>query len=82
MGELLGSQSHRPGDRSPLGLKRPERALPGPRRGGREIEPADLILDVTHHPERPELSVGADLSRAGIVVPSAGVPAQQAGVPF
>ena len=27
-----------------------------------EIEPADLMLDPPYHPDRPELSVGADLS--------------------
>ena len=31
-----------------------------------DVEPADLILDQAYHPDRPELAVGADLSRQGI----------------
>jgi serine/threonine-protein kinase len=31
------------------------------------IEPADLMLDPSYHPDRPRLTVGADLGRQGIV---------------
>ena len=34
-------------------------------RGGQVVEPADLVLDPGYHPDRPELNVGADLSRLG-----------------
>jgi eukaryotic-like serine/threonine-protein kinase len=52
------------------------------RRTGQEIEPADLMLDPTYHPDRPEMSVGADLSRIGVVPMAA--PTQRRGttVPF
>jgi eukaryotic-like serine/threonine-protein kinase len=55
-------------------------------RPGQEIGLADLILDAAHHPDRPELSVGADAARLGIV-PAAAVPArtpvrQGSTVPF
>ncbi len=30
------------------------------------VEPSDLILDQAYHPDRPELTVGADLRRQGI----------------
>jgi eukaryotic-like serine/threonine-protein kinase len=59
------------------------------RRSGQEIEPADLILDPLYHPDRPELSVGADLSRTGSIPmaaparPGLTVPApQRSTVPF
>ncbi len=53
---------------------------------GQEIGPGDLTLDPAWHPDRPALSVGADLSRAG-KVPMAAAPApapvgQRSTVPF
>jgi serine/threonine-protein kinase len=35
-------------------------------RAGQAVEPSHLILDPSYHPDRPELAVGADLSRQGI----------------
>ena len=32
-------------------------------RSGQAVEPSDLILDTSYHPDRPTLNVGADLSR-------------------
>jgi serine/threonine-protein kinase len=45
-------------------------------RAGQEIEPADLVLDPNYHPDRPTLSVGADLSRL-VTVPRPAAPARQ-----
>jgi serine/threonine protein kinase len=50
-------------------------------RSGQEIVPADLVLDPSHHPDRPELSVGADLSRSGRV-PAAAAGRQEAATPY
>ncbi len=51
------------------------------RRAGQDLEPADLILDPTYHPDRAEMSVGADLSRAGTIPMAApGPPIQAPGV--
>jgi hypothetical protein len=51
------------------------------RRTAQELEPADLMLDPAYHPDRPELSVGADLSRIG-VVPMAVPEWRGSAVPF
>jgi hypothetical protein len=44
-------------------------------RAGQELGAADLTLDPAYHPDRLELSVGADVARLGIV-PAAAVPAR------
>ena len=85
MGAVLGPQSHGPGDR-PAGLGQPaERAFPRATAPGKEIEPSDLTLDAAHHPERPVLSVGADLSQMRVVPAGRGrmmMPQQGQGPPL
>src|SRR5262249_42276013 len=66
LGRIVGPR----GAGSPPSVRCRERLRPG------RVEPADLVLDPTYHPDRPELAVGADLSRQG-VNPTA-LPARQA----
>jgi serine/threonine-protein kinase len=42
------------------GVRLLERLKPG------RVEPSDLVLDPDYHPGRPQLDLGADLSRQGI----------------
>jgi serine/threonine-protein kinase len=48
------------GPGSPPTVRLLERLRPG------HVEPGDLILDKDHHPDREQLTVGADLARLGI----------------
>ncbi len=48
------------------------------RRPGQDLEPGDLILDPQYHPDRAEMSVGADLSRVGTIPMAAPGPSIQA----
>ena len=61
MGPVLGAQPHRSRLR-PRAARQARRAFASEIGPGRATpEPADLILDATYHPDRPELTVGAEL---------------------
>ncbi len=65
------------------GSKPTVRFLERRRRTDQEIEPADLMLDPSYHPDRPELSVGADLSGWTNTIRPAAPPGKQgSSVPF